>query len=146
METKDIHEPTIPGVTREQQKAINFNELYGMKPAGKPTTGKAAMLVALTDCKTGLMELGVKEDLFTQVLTYASHLEANVALRATPWVMELKQAVDRATAVYHAEPASYWALAKQLGLTNRQLTELKRLVKQALEVWSNRPGVLRPAR
>lgn len=112
----------------------------------RPTTGKEGFLLALVDCKAGLLQLGVKEDLFTQVLTYAAHCDPSVASRALPWVMTLKTEVGHATTIYNREPASYWLLAKQLGFKNPQLVELRKRVKAALECWSNRPMVLRPAR
>jgi hypothetical protein len=108
-------------------------------------SAKGAMLLKLASVKNGLLQLGVKADLFDQVLTYAASLDPQVALRATPWVLELADAVGKAVMIYAAQPESYWALAKQLGLSLPQLVELRKRVKLALEVWANRPGVLRVA-
>ncbi len=133
-----------------EQKKVEFEVVKKTSAVGpsevKPTTGKGAMLLALTDLKTGLLQLGVAEDLFDQVLTYAASLDPSIALRVTPWVLELREAVGKVIRVYGSQTPNYWTNAKLLGLKLPQLTRLREGTKTALEVWANRPGVLRPAR
>lgn len=111
----------------------------------KVTSSKGALLLSLAAQKEGLVALGVKQEVFEQVLTYAAHMDPSVAVRTMPWVMELKDLVGKAMQLYGSQTPSYWANAKLLGLKLPHLTELRKRVKAALEAWANRPVVMRPA-